>query len=173
MFEDRWATPVLVGGGAVELFTGGAYTTGDFDFVGELNDAARVLLQDAGFRKTGRHWKHEGAQIFIEFPGRSLEPGVETVELDAFANVVLVISPEDALVDRLAAWKSWKSEAHGVNAYLLYLATKTELDWPRLEKRGRTEHVMDALLEVTRFAETTGGELPTESALTEWARRYQ
>lgn len=170
-FEDRSLTPILVGGGAVELFTGGAYTTGDLDFVGELNEAARDLLEEAGFRKTGRHWKHEGAQIFIEFPGRSLETGVETVELDAFANVVLVISPEDALVDRLAAWKFWKSEAHGINAYLLYLATESRLDRPRLENRARVEHVTDALLEVTRLAETTSGAPPTETELREWARR--
>jgi hypothetical protein len=170
-FENRAVTPVLVGGGAVELFTGGAYTTGDFDFVGVLSEAARGQLEDAGFQKSGRHWKHEGARVFIEFPAPSLEPGVEAVELDAFANIVLVISPEDALVDRLAAWKFWKSDAHGINAYLLYLATIGTLDRSRLEKRAREDHVMDVLRELTRFAEATIGAQPTESELREWARR--
>lgn len=55
-----------------------------------------------------------------------------------------VISPEDALVDRLTGWKFWKSGEHGVNAYLLYKAVGGNLDIPRLEERARTEHVLDA-----------------------------
>lgn len=170
-FEDRTKAPVLVGGGAVELFTGGAYTTGDLDFVGHVSVSAKRLLENAGFQRVGRHWKHEEAQLFIEFPARSLEAGARATELDAFGKIVRVISPEDALVDRLAGWKFWKSDEHGVNAYLLYRAMGRDLERPRLEKRARAEQVEDALLEVVRFAERTAGRQPKARELREWAKR--
>lgn len=41
------ARPPLVGGAAVELLTGGAYTTGDIDLVGEADDAVAKRLLEA------------------------------------------------------------------------------------------------------------------------------
>ncbi|MGH7588412.1 MAG: nucleotidyltransferase [Gemmatimonadota bacterium] len=171
LFEDRSTAPALVGGGAVELYTGGAYVTGDLDFVGYMTDSAAKLLDEVGFRRIGRHWKHEEAQLFIELPGRFLEGGARAVELDAFGNTVRVISPEDVLIDRLAGWKFWKSHEHGVNAFLLYRALDRDLERPRLQERARVEHVQDALEELVRFAEGTKGRHPTDKELREWARR--
>ncbi len=55
LFEDRSEAPVLVGGGAVELYTGGAYVTGDLDFVGSTTDSVAERLQEEGFkRRPGR-----------------------------------------------------------------------------------------------------------------------
>ncbi|MEO7793457.1 MAG: hypothetical protein ABIV06_01685 [Thermoanaerobaculia bacterium] len=73
--------PILVGGAAVELYTGGAYTTADLDFVGSAPAQVAKELKDAGFRKTGRHWAQEEAQVFLEFPESELEPPSEPVEL--------------------------------------------------------------------------------------------
>ncbi|MGH7543354.1 MAG: hypothetical protein ACREK7_05395 [Gemmatimonadota bacterium] len=171
LFEDRSAAPVLVGGAAVELYTGGAYLTGDLDFVGYMTEEVARSLSEVGFRRTGRHWKHEEGQLFIEIPGSFLEGGARSAELDAFGEVLRVISPEDALVDRLAGWKFWKSHEHGVNAYLLYRALGEDLDISRLEERARTEHVLDAWNEVVQFAKEIKGREATEGELREWAKR--
>ncbi|MGH8950883.1 MAG: hypothetical protein ACRDX9_05605, partial [Acidimicrobiia bacterium] len=171
LFEDRSDAPVLVGGGAVELYTGGAYVTGDLDFVGHMTDSVAMKLDVAGFTRIGRHWKHDAGQIFIELPGTFLEAGARAEKLDAFGKTVWVISPEDALVDRLAGWKFWRSGEHGINAYLLYRAMANELEPSRLEERAKVEAVQDALTEVVRFTAETEGREPTESELRRWARR--
>ena len=41
--------PVLVGGGAVEIYTQGAITTGDFDLVTGRQEELEQLLQQYGF----------------------------------------------------------------------------------------------------------------------------
>lgn len=171
LFVDPTAVPILVGDGAVELYTGGAYVTGDLDFVGELTEAVAQALREAGFRRIGRHWKHDEGELFIELPARSLEAGHRSAELDAFGQIVRVISPEDVLVDRLAGWKFWRSGEHGVNAYLLYRALDAELDRPRLEERAEAEDVRDALMELVRFANEVENREPTQEELEQWAKR--
>src|SRR5687768_4589224 len=72
---------VLVGGSAVELYTSGAYVSGDLDFVGAVPAEVAARLRRAGFRKTGRHWVHERGRVFLEFPASRLEPTQEVVDL--------------------------------------------------------------------------------------------
>jgi hypothetical protein len=72
---EKGSEPILVGYAAVELYTRGAYTSGDLDPVGTLSPAARKALVDAGFRRQGRHWVHEEGQVFLEFPSSTLLEG--------------------------------------------------------------------------------------------------
>jgi hypothetical protein len=114
LFEG--AAPVLVGGAAVELYTGGAYTTGDIDRVGSVSIHVAQKLEGAGFERHGRHWIHESAQIFVEFPGESLGPTEEDTWIEVEGHRIRAISVEDLLVDRLGAWEYWQSAIDGVNA---------------------------------------------------------
>jgi hypothetical protein len=141
-----------VGGAAVELYTRGAYVTGDLDFVGEVPPAVDGALKEAGFLKKGRHYVHEEGEIFLEFPGRSMRPGELTAEVKVGRYTVLAVSPEDALVDRLAAWLFWRSAADGVNAFFLHEAQKAFLDPRRLARRAREERVSAALSSLKRLS---------------------
>ena len=64
MDEAGHRPPVLVGGGAVELYTGGAVTTGDFDLSCGRQDVLERIMQEHGFvRPSGpgamtRGWIH-------------------------------------------------------------------------------------------------------------------
>jgi hypothetical protein len=62
LYESQPA-PILVGGGAVELYTGGAYQTGDLDFVGSVPAKVAAELEEAGFRKQAHHWLHEDGEV--------------------------------------------------------------------------------------------------------------
>ena len=146
-------TPVLVGGAAVELYTGGAYRTGDLDFVGRIPREVSRLLAEAGFRKRGRHWIHEEAQMFIEFPAAEFDRDVRIDAIRIGDWTVVLLSPEDVLVDRLAAWKFWRVPVEGINAYLLYRARGQAMDAKRLEEAAGIEGVADELESLRRFGD--------------------
>lgn len=134
---------VLVGGGAVEIYTRSAYTTHDLDFVAAQSDALDRAMVELGFARVGRHWIHEGFRLAVEFPGAVLHPA-ESVTIDIDGLKLHVIAVEDLIVDRLASWKYWRWHADGAAAALL-LAQHPDLDAERLDERATTEDVADAL----------------------------
>lgn len=161
--------PVLVGGSAVELYTGGAYRSGDLDFVGKVPGAVADALAAAGFRRSGRHWVHEAAQVFLEFPGSRLHIDDEVVDVRVGASRVRVISPEALLVDRLAAWQHWKSGEDAVNAWLLWRAMRMRT--AKLKDLARSDGVEPALRALLQAARRWRGAEPHGEELEAWARR--
>jgi len=171
LFDDgaRERIPVLVGGSAVELYSGGAYTTGDLNFVGSLSRRVERELARAGFERAGRHWVHEEGQVFIEVPAAALTEGEQVVRVVFGTHSVLTISPEDALLDRLAAWKHWDSAADGVASFLLYRATRKGLDESRLRRLAEKRGLLDALERLVGFERRTEGREPTPVEMETWA----
>jgi hypothetical protein len=157
----RGQEPVLVGGAAVELYTCGAYVTGDLDFVGSVPSGVARALVAAGFERRGRHWLHEAGEVFLEFPGSALQAGCE----------VVVISAEDALADRLAAWKHWESAVDGVNAWLLFSAQRNALDRRRLRRRVAALGAEDAWAELVALARRVRTRDATNEEIERWAKR--
>lgn len=163
--------PVLVGGAAVELLTGGAYATGDLDFVGLVPSSVARALADAGFERHGRHWVHEGGQVYLAFPSSALHPEETTVRLQVAGVDLLVISPEDLVAERLGAWKHWRSAVDGVNAWLLLRALGRTLDRERLRRRCEQVEAPDALDALLGWSDRLGGREPAAEEVEAWARR--
>ena len=165
--------PILGGGSAVELYTGGAYTTGDLDFVGHVVPVAKKALIKTGFIKHGKNWVHEGAKIFLEFPSSSLGEDERKAILTVDRFRILIICPEDLLVDRLAAWKHWESPLDGVNSFLLYRSQYDSFDKVHLGKRAIAEEVQNALEAVRSLYQEYPSDMPTEEILEKWAIIYK
>jgi hypothetical protein len=163
--------PVLVGGAAVELYTGGAYTTGDLDFVGSVPAEVTTALEGAGFKREGRHWVHEKAELFVEFPGSAIEAHERTAVVDVAGVAVLTLSPDDMLVDRLAAWQFWKSTTDGASAYLIWRAQEKRIDRDRLAWLAARRGVGKALSSLLRFVAKAGARTASAEELEQWARR--
>ncbi len=159
--------PILVGGAAVELFTGGAYRTGDLDFVGRISPEAGLRLRKHGFRRAGRHWIRDEGEIFIELPAATLDPDEMAVDLRRGEVVVRVIAPEDLVIDRLAAWQFWESAEDAVNAFLIWRAN--DLDRSRLEARAERREVLAALRSLEAFRARWEKEDPCADELARWA----
>jgi hypothetical protein len=162
--------PILVGGAAVELYTGGAYVTGDLDFVGRVSAFVARALAAAGFARRGRHWLHETGQVFVEFPGDALDEGEEAVRLRVGDFEVLTICPEDALADRLGAWQHWRSMVDGVNAWLLFRAQRGALNRARLRRRVAAVGAEDALRALLGLARRLRRREATNEEIERWAQ---
>ena len=57
--------PIVVGGAAVEFFTGGEYATGDLDLIAPEGRELAVVMSALGFEKRGKSWTHEAKSIFV------------------------------------------------------------------------------------------------------------
>ena len=169
LFKDDGTVPVLVGGAAVELYTGGAYTTGDVDLVGAVNPGVARALRAAGFERHGRHWIHEPAQVFLEFPGSALGAEETAAWIDVEGRRILVISIEDLVVDRLGAWEHWQSSVDGVNALLLWRAQRERIDAERLERRARQSGWLKAWRSLVQFSDRWGTDEPPAEEVERWA----
>jgi hypothetical protein len=174
-FQDIYPSaanaPVLVGGAAVEILSGGAYTTGDLDFVGEVPSEVVRRLEAEGFSRQGRHWVHEAGQVFVEIPGSHLEPDERAVSVQVGNWTVLILSPEDVLVDRLAAWQFWISPLDAVAAFWVWQSTKSRLDESRLRAAAERRRVEPALKRLQDLTEELAGRAPEAEELFAWARK--
>jgi hypothetical protein len=169
LFVEDGTIPVLVGGAAVELYTTGAYTTGDVDLVGHVTAGAARALSAAGFTRRGRHWIHEAAQVFIEFPGSALDPEEESDWYEVAGQRIHIISVEDLLVDRLGAWEHWKSSVDGVNAFLLWRGQQDRIDRERLERRIARVGWHKALQSLIQYSKRWEHSDPSMEEVEQWA----
>ncbi len=104
--------PVLVGGGAVEFYTGGSITSGDFDLVAAEHEVFEDVLPRYGFtveeRRHGRLMKsflHPKLGIAVEVISGFLYPGsdatrIRPVEI-AEGKRIAFLPIEDLIADRL------------------------------------------------------------------------
>lgn len=135
--------PIVVGGGAVEFYTGGEYATGDLDLIAPEGRELAVVMSALGFEKRGKSWTHEQRSIFVEFPNTQLRPNEEWVAI-RYGNVdIRMVSPEDLVVERLRSFKFWNATVDAVNALVLMGS------WPQFDTRKATvkaakEEVRDA-----------------------------
>ena len=143
--------PILVGGGALEFYTFGSYATHDIDLVADERQLVGEALEKLGFsHEPGfRHWYHEDLDVSIEIPDTTLAGSYEkATSIDVDEVLVQIISPEDLLIDRLAAYKFWQSLSDGEWAARLYAIHGNNMDLKYLEKRANLEQVLDVLKEV-------------------------
>ena len=143
--SEKGAKIFLVGGQAVETYTGGVFTTGDIDITTTDTKATEALLGGLGFAKEGMIWVSDrlgmAVHLVASYPRRSLR--ARTIEVDGYS--VEVIGVEDLIVDRLAAAKFWKSERDLEQARVLLNVFRGSIDRDYLAKAAEEAMVEDAL----------------------------
>lgn len=165
LLEDLSIYPVLVGGGAVEFYTMGAYATGDIDLVAPSGKDISNRLELLCFQRMGKNWVNEEASIFLEFPSSSLGAGEDYNEIDIGGGRIRIVSIEDLIVDRLNAFKWWGSTVDGVNTLLLLNSRILNVDMGLLEAKVKTHDLTDAYQGiVTLWNKVQSGELSMERA---------
>jgi hypothetical protein len=110
MRERGFGLPILVGGAAVEFYTGGAVTTGDFDFVTPLQEEFFEELERVGFRKPARtqspRMRVHSSGLAVEVVSGPLMDGradmARIVEVELSGGAVRMIPVEELIADRAA-----------------------------------------------------------------------
>lgn len=150
LMERRgFARPVLVGGGAVELYTQSAVTTGDFDVVTPRQEAFEAALLQLGFVKPAGKghvpsgWLHPHLLLGFEVVAATVLDGVADLDrlllldLDEDGRVA-VIAIEDIIADRMGQYASGSAPAMLEQARALF-ALHRDADVQYLEHRIRYE----------------------------------
>ena len=141
--------PVLVGGGAIELYSASAITTGDFDVVTSRQDVFEAVLLDHGFSRlpgsghVAGGWIHAELRLGFEVVGDSLLDGnadrarIRLIDLGADGRIA-VISLEDVIADRMGQYASGTAVEMRDQARALYrLYPDADLDY--MDRRIREE----------------------------------
>lgn len=132
-------TPVIIGGCALSYYSREVYFTSDIDLAYSDREALDAVLKSIGFKKEGRYWIHEELKAVIEVPASTLLEQDSTIEIVELGEGLecSVIGIEDLVIDRLNAYKYWKSETDGEMVELLIKRYKDDLDWSYLEKKAK------------------------------------
>jgi len=147
--------PILVGCGAVELFTDAQTATGDMDLITPDYSRLTSYLLQLGFQRSSdqRYCYHPSHSILFEFPSEGLRPGEQTIEIVIDGTACLVISPEDLIVDRLEAFEAAGGGTDLVYAYLIYHIYFDHLDLQRLRSLVKRIDVLESFRFIKRLHE--------------------
>ncbi|MDE2569623.1 MAG: hypothetical protein KGM93_11970 [Sphingomonadales bacterium] len=141
--------PILVGGGAVELYTQGAVNTGDFDLVSSQQTVLESVMVKHGFErpsgsgKATRGWIHPRLKLGFEVVGSRLLDGyadtsfIQVIEVAAHGTVA-VISVEDLIADRMGQYASGAARDMLGQAKALFTLSEG-LDLHYMDRRIREE----------------------------------
>ncbi|WP_375403680.1 hypothetical protein [uncultured Sphingomonas sp.] len=148
-----YEAPILVGGGAVELYTRSAITTGDFDVVTARQEEFEAELRREGFTKpigighTSLGWVHADLRLGFEVVSSSLLDGmadrdrVVLIDLDR-DGVAAIVSIEDMIADRMGQYASGAAPEMLEQARALFrLHADADMDY--MDKRIRYETAGD------------------------------
>lgn len=148
--------PTLVGGGAVEFYAPGSYTTSDIDLVVErkkpvdFESAVAEALMPLGFARSGRHWVR--GDLFVEIPTTSLADPFEIYPVGPYR--LRVIRKEYILGERVVGFKHWRYTGFGAQAIDLISAIGDEIDEEALREYLRREGAEDAYDSLRRLAQS-------------------
>lgn len=144
--------PVLVGGAAVEFYSGSMIATGDFDVVTARSDIFERTLLEHGFVKPSgrgmltRGWIHPDLKLGFEVVGSSLLEGHadrdRVMLIDVSGEQFAIISVEDLIADRMGQYHSGTAPEMLGQAQTLFRLYQ-DADCSYLERRIREETAND------------------------------
>ncbi len=117
---------VLSGGTAVSYYSEEQYVSHDLDLINVYfasRKSIQQVMQALGFREIGRYFTFPETQFFIEFPPGPLTVGIEPIQeilrVELPTGTLKVISVDDSVKDRLAAFFHWGDEQSLYQAKLI------------------------------------------------------
>lgn len=142
--QEHGIEVVLTGGGCVEIYSSGKYSSFDLDFIENIpvgGGKLRKVLAEIGFSKKDRYFVHPDTEYFLEFPVGPLAVGseqpIEISVLEYETGKLMALSPTDCVKDRLAGYYHWNDRECLEQA--LMVSSSTEVDFAEIERWSRNE----------------------------------
>lgn len=146
------ADAILVGGEAIELYTGGTFATADIDLVVTNSALAEKLLNQLGFgMEVKNYWFNKDLNIVVQIAGDSYNGDDAKIRKFRVREYeIKVAPPEDLIVNRLYSMKFWKSkvETDYEQARVLLSIFANSLDYDYLAELARKNDVADVLADI-------------------------
>ncbi len=152
---------VLTGGACAAIYSAGAYTSHDLDFVLRSGGNRRALdeaMAVAGFTRRHDRYVHRAARFFVEFVRGPLAIGddveVRPVALRVGRGRTLALTATDACRDRLAAFYHW-SDRQSLAAAVA-IARRHRVNMSRIRRWSHHEGAGDKYQEFFAAASAAG-----------------
>jgi hypothetical protein len=124
---------ILSGGATVAVYSDHKYVSKDLDFIGRFmidHKHVEEAMKQLGFEKEGKLYFHEDTPFYVEFlsgpASIGSEPILEERELKFPTGTLRIISPTDAVKDRLASYFFW-NDMQGLDQAVL-IAQSNDID---------------------------------------------
>ena len=144
---------IVVGGGAVEIYTAGHFSTGDLDLAVSDKKVTESLLQDLGFEKVGMVWVSEQLGIAVHVLEDSYSGDYSKTRIFKLGKYsVRLAAIEDLIVNRLNAAKYWKGnvQAELEQAKALLKTHENRINMNYLEEIAKKNQVDDFLVQIMK-----------------------
>lgn len=146
--HDAGYDAILVGGQAIEVYTGGQFETADIDIVVSNKQLAEKLLNNLGFGKESGIWFNKDLNIIVQIIEGSYsgdERKLRKFKIKSFE--LQVAAPEDLIVNRLYLAKFWKSNPQRdvEEAAVLLKIFEKSIEHDYLQDLAKKNHVKDFL----------------------------
>ena len=140
---------VLVGGACVSIYTAEKHASRDLDFISPYShEAIAKALAEIGFEKDGRYFHHPNSELYVEFPSGPVAIGEQSPvkpegKLKVGKTTVIMFSPTQCVMDRLAAWFHWNDRRSLIHA--LWVCEKHPVSLEKIKRWANKEGKSDKL----------------------------
>lgn len=155
--ENLNLTPVVVGGQAVEFYTGGGYSTMDVDIICEASiERIANVIERLGFYRENKYWILDSniIDLAVEVPSGPLAGSRDKLmEVQAGEHTAYFIGAEDIIIDRLNAYVYWNEKWQQEWIIGIIVNNYYDIDWEYLNKNASQKRVTDSLKNMVDKAE--------------------
>lgn len=153
--RDAGADVILVGGEAIEVYTGGQFVTADIDIVVTNKALTEKLLNALGFAKESGIWFNKDLNIIVQVTDEPYSGDISKVRRFEIKEFELkVAAPEDLIINRLYSAKIWRSNPQRdlEQAATLLKIFAGSIDYDYLDGLAKRDGVEDVLAKIRKHA---------------------
>jgi hypothetical protein len=154
--KEKGVNAIIVGGEAIDIWTGGTFASADIDLLVESKKIAEKLLNKFGFEKKGNTlWLSKDLAIVIHIIESSYSGDYNKLKKMTIGKYeIQIASPEYLIKDRLCSFKFWKDNPQSdmEKTVTLLKIFSDSIDNSYLNELAKENDIEDVLDEARKIA---------------------